>query len=88
VHDAAVTADTLQAFAITLVPFSIYLYVMRAFYALKDTRTPFFLNAFENGLNVLLAIVLFPHFGVQGLALDFFSGETRVVFEQDRFAWE
>ncbi len=68
-HDAIVTADTLQAFAISLVPFSIYLYVMRAFYALQDTRTPFVLNAFENGLNVVLAIVLFSHFGVQGLAL-------------------
>ncbi len=69
VHDAVVTADTLQAFAISLVPFSVYLYAMRAFYALQDTRTPFVLNAFENGLNVLLAIVLFPHLGVQGLAL-------------------
>jgi putative peptidoglycan lipid II flippase len=68
-HDAVVTADTLQAFAISLVPFSVYLYTMRAFYALQDTRTPFVLNAFENGLNVVLAIVLFPHLGVQGLAL-------------------
>lgn len=68
-HDAIVTADTLQAFALSLVPFSVYLYVMRAFYALQDTRTPFVLNSFENGLNVVLAIVLFPHFGVQGLAL-------------------
>lgn len=68
-RDAVVTADTLQAFAISLVPFSVYLYAMRAFYALQDTRTPFVLNAFENSLNVLLAIVLFPHLGVQGLAL-------------------
>jgi putative peptidoglycan lipid II flippase len=68
-HDAVVTADTLQAFAISLVPFSVYLYTMRAFYALKDTRTPFILNAFENALNVVLAIVLFPRYGVQGLAL-------------------
>jgi putative peptidoglycan lipid II flippase len=68
-HDAVVTADTLQAFAISLVPFSVYLYVMRAFYALRDTRTPFLLNAFENALNVVLAIALFSRFGVQGLAL-------------------
>jgi len=68
-HDAVVTADTLQAFAISLVPFSVYLYVMRAFYALQDTRTPFVLNTIENGMNVVLAIVLFPRLGVQGLAL-------------------
>jgi putative peptidoglycan lipid II flippase len=69
VHDAIVTADTLQAFAISLVPFSLYLYAMRAFYALQDTRTPFFLNAFENALNIALAIILFSPLGVQGLAL-------------------
>jgi putative peptidoglycan lipid II flippase len=68
-HDAVVTADTLQAFALSLAPFSVYLYAMRAFYALQHTRTPFVLNAFENGVNVVLAIVLFPHLGVQGLAL-------------------
>jgi putative peptidoglycan lipid II flippase len=68
-HDAMVTADTLQAFALSLVPFSVYLYAMRAFYALQDTRTPFFLNAFENGLNIVLALLLFSPLGVQGLAL-------------------
>ncbi|HUI47583.1 MAG TPA: murein biosynthesis integral membrane protein MurJ [Acidimicrobiia bacterium] len=68
-HDAMITADTLQAFALSLVPFSVYLYVMRAFYALQDTRTPFFLNAIENALNILLALALFPRLGVQGLAL-------------------
>ena len=68
-HDAMVTADTLQAFALSLVPFSVYLYTMRAFYALQDTRTPFYLNAFENALNIVLALALFSPLGVQGLAL-------------------
>jgi putative peptidoglycan lipid II flippase len=68
-HDAHVTADTLQALALGLLPFSVYLYVLRGFYALQDTRTPFFINCFENALNIVLALALFPHFGVQGLAL-------------------
>ena len=68
-HNAIVTADTLQLFAISLVPFSIYLYSLRLFYAQQDTRTPFVLNAVENALNVALAIVLFQPLGVQGLAL-------------------
>ncbi len=68
-HDAAVTADTLQLFALSLVPFSVYLYTMRGFYALHDTRTPFMVNAFENGLNIIFAIALFPFLGVQGLAI-------------------
>ncbi len=68
-HDAAVTADTLQAFAISLLAFSVYLYAMRAFYALHDTRTPFLLNLFENGINVVVAVAIFGALGVQGLAL-------------------
>jgi len=68
-HDAVVTADTLQLFALSLVPFSLYLYTMRAFYALHDTRTPFMINAIENALNIGLALALFPSLGVQGLAL-------------------
>jgi putative peptidoglycan lipid II flippase len=67
-HDASVTADTLQAMAVGLVPFSLYLYSLRAFYALHDTFTPFWINAIENGANIALALVLFPSLGVQGLA--------------------
>jgi putative peptidoglycan lipid II flippase len=68
-HDAAVTADTLQALSIGLVAFSVYLYALRGFYALADTRTPFVVNAIENGINIALALALFPSLGVQGLAL-------------------
>jgi putative peptidoglycan lipid II flippase len=68
-HDAAVTADVLQAFALSLLPFSLYLYALRAFYAHQDTKTPFFLNLFENAVNVVLAVLLVSPLGVQGLAL-------------------
>jgi putative peptidoglycan lipid II flippase len=68
-HGAHVTGDTLQLFALSLVPFSSYLYTLRAFYALHDTRTPFFWNLLENLANLVLALVLFPLFGVQGLAM-------------------
>lgn len=67
-RDAALTADVLQVFALSLVPFSVYLFAIRAFYSLQNTRTPFFLNLFENGCNIVLAIVLYPMLGVQGLA--------------------
>jgi putative peptidoglycan lipid II flippase len=69
VEDAHTTADTLQLMAIGLVPFSVYLYALRGFYSLQDTRTPFFVNVFENACNVALAIALFAELGVQGLAL-------------------
>jgi Na+-driven multidrug efflux pump len=54
--------------AVGLVPFSVYLYALRGFYALTDTFTPFWINVIENGLNIALALVLFPSLGVQGLA--------------------
>jgi putative peptidoglycan lipid II flippase len=69
--DASVTADTLQALTTGLLPFSVYLYVLRGFYALQDTRTPFFVNCFQNALNIVLALALFSPFGAQGLAFAF-----------------
>jgi putative peptidoglycan lipid II flippase len=67
-HDAAVTADVLQGFAVGLVPFSVYLFTLRGFYARQDTRTPFIVNAIENGCNIGLALLLFAALGVRGLA--------------------
>jgi putative peptidoglycan lipid II flippase len=62
------TADVLANFAIGLLAFSLYLFLLRGFYALQDTRTPFLLNLGENGVNVVLAFALVGTFGVQGLA--------------------
>jgi putative peptidoglycan lipid II flippase len=68
---AAVTADCVALFAVGLLPFSLYLYALRGFYALHDTRTPFFLNCWENAINVVVAVALYPWLGVRGLALGF-----------------
>jgi putative peptidoglycan lipid II flippase len=61
-------ADVLANFAIGLLAFSLYLFLLRGFYAQQDTRTPFFLNVLENTVNVVLAFALVGRFGVQGLA--------------------
>lgn len=67
---AEVTGDVLRAFAVGLLPFSVYLYTLRAFVVgLRDTRTPFVVNLVENGLNVVLALALEPVFGLEGLGL-------------------
>jgi len=65
------TAEILQAFAVGLPGFSVYLYVLRGFYAIKDTRTPFFVNLVENVINVALAFALLGTLSVQGLALSY-----------------
>ncbi|MFM7819727.1 MAG: lipid II flippase MurJ, partial [Actinomycetota bacterium] len=54
-----------------LVGFSVYLFVLRGFYSYGDTRTPFFINLFENALNIALAVVLVERFDVLGLGLAF-----------------
>ena len=73
---AALVADILAALALGLPGFSVYLFALRGFYALQDTRTPFFLNAVENGLNVVLAVALVGSLHVQGLALAYAAAYT------------
>ena len=65
------TSRALGGFAVGLVGFSVYLFVLRAFYAHQDARTPFVINLFENAINIALAFVLIHRYGVLGLALSF-----------------
>ena len=65
---STLTGDVLQWFAVGLVGFAVYLFALRVFYSLKDTRTPFLANLVENGVNVALAFALVGHFRTQGLA--------------------
>jgi putative peptidoglycan lipid II flippase len=61
----------IAAFALGLPGFSSYIYVLRAFYAMKNTRTPFLINGFENVVRIVAAVVLVQFYGVVGLALAF-----------------
>ncbi len=67
-EDTIVTGNTLTALAIGLPGFSVYLYTLRAYYAQKNTKTPFLINAGENALNIVLAFLLLS-FGSVGLAV-------------------
>ncbi len=69
--DASAVSDTLVMFAIGLLPFSIYLFAMRAFYARHDTFTPFWINCVENAVNIALAFPLYAWLGIPGLAFAF-----------------
>jgi putative peptidoglycan lipid II flippase len=68
---AHLIGSNLAMFGTGLFGFSLYLYTLNGFYALKDTRTPFFLNLAENAINIVLALVLQPLLGVPGLALSY-----------------
>lgn len=69
--DALVTSRALAGFALGLVGFSLYLFVLRGFYAHGDARTPFLINLVENIINIVLAIVLVQRFDVLGLGAAF-----------------
>jgi len=68
-EDTTRTYQMLLGFAIGLPAFSMYLYCVRAFFARRDTRTPFFLNVVQNALNVALVIPFTRMWGAVGLAV-------------------
>ncbi|SKB07091.1 murein biosynthesis integral membrane protein MurJ [Aeromicrobium choanae] len=49
---------TISAFALALVMFSTHYIVLRGFYALEDTRTPFWIQLAIAGVNIALAVAL------------------------------
>ena len=69
-HQSSVTptADALRAFAVGLVAFSVYLYVVRTFSSMQDTRSPFMVNLVENGVNIATAFAFYEWLGIEGLA--------------------
>lgn len=70
-EDALVASRALAGFALGLGAFSIYLFVLRAFYAHQDARTPCIINIGENVLNIGLALALYGRYGILGIAASF-----------------
>jgi putative peptidoglycan lipid II flippase len=69
---AAATTPTAQALAMLslgLPGFCVFLYAVRAFQAMQNLRTAFWLYVLENAVNVGLAIVLVGPIGVRGVAV-------------------
>jgi len=69
--DLGSSPAVLRGFGVGLVAFSVYLFLLRGFYAMQDTRTPFIINAMQNGANVVLAVVLGFRWHAAGLAWAF-----------------
>ena len=62
ITEARSTGFLLSIFVIGLVPFSLFYLLLRGFYALEDTRTPFFINIVLNLINLSVAIYCFNVF--------------------------
>jgi putative peptidoglycan lipid II flippase len=75
-HEAHMAATVLAVLAAGLPGFSIYLLLMRAYQAMKDTRRMFLLYLGENAVTVVLALALYHRFGLAGLAFAFVAPYT------------
>jgi putative peptidoglycan lipid II flippase len=62
-------ADTFVLMAVGLGAYAAFQQIMRAFYAMQDTKTPWIVNVVTNGVNIATAIPLYVLMGVPGLAL-------------------
>ena len=70
VADTVPTATSLALLALGLPGFCIFLYAIRVLQSIQDLRSAFWLYVLENGLNVVVAIVLVGPLGVvRGIAL-------------------
>ncbi len=76
---AGLTGSLLAIFALGLPGFSAYLLMMRAFQSKQDTRSMFWLYVAENALTVVAALVLYPVWGVRGLAAAWIGAYTFVL---------
>lgn len=68
-QDTQATARMLAGFSLGLPFFAVFLYCVRAFHARRNTRTPFWMNLFENTLNVVLVLPFIALFDEPGLSL-------------------
>jgi len=75
IAEARSTGFLLSIFVIGLVPFSLFYLLLRGFYALEDTKTPFFINIILNIINLFVAIYFFNNldeeFKVAGLVIGY-----------------
>ena len=73
--DARYIAWVMVAFAIGLVPFCVFQLLLRAFYSLRDTRTPALINVVATAVNIAADLLLYAVLPVGdravGLALGF-----------------
>lgn len=67
------TARVLSYFALTLPFHTVFYFITRAFYAIHNTKTPFYVNFSSSIVNTILSVlfVLYFHFPIWSLALSF-----------------
>jgi putative peptidoglycan lipid II flippase len=67
----AITSSMLTWLALALPFFVTFLFMMRGFYARRDTRTPFIISLWQNAVQIVLSLALAAVMGFQGALLGF-----------------
>ncbi|HCJ45473.1 MAG: murein biosynthesis integral membrane protein MurJ [Candidatus Moranbacteria bacterium] len=70
-EDTILTFEVLKFLSISLFAQSLIPLFARAFFALQDTKSPFYIALFSTALQIALIPLLLPIYGVQGLAIAF-----------------
>jgi putative peptidoglycan lipid II flippase len=70
-EDTILTFQALGIFSLSLFAQSIIPLLARTFYAIHDTKTPFFVGIFSEAANLLLALTLIKSYGILGLVWAF-----------------
>jgi putative peptidoglycan lipid II flippase len=65
---AAAAGQVLAILAVGLPGFAAFLYYIRVYQAMQNTRSAFWLYVAENGINIVLAVALYRPGGVRGIA--------------------
>jgi putative peptidoglycan lipid II flippase len=68
-ESSRLVASVLDMLALGMLPFSVFLLLVRAFYARQDARTPLYCNLVSNGAYLAFSFALFPFMEVAGLGL-------------------
>ncbi len=74
--DTVLTYQVLGILSLSLFAQSLLPLISRAFYSLEDTKTPFFIALFSQGINILIVISTLQIWGVYSLAVGFSIAST------------
>ncbi|MFN2594687.1 MAG: murein biosynthesis integral membrane protein MurJ [Actinomycetota bacterium] len=67
-HSTHLVSVILQILSLSLVPFTLFQFFLRGFYAMQDTRTPFIVNSISVIVAITINVFAFHFYAVQGLA--------------------
>jgi putative peptidoglycan lipid II flippase len=70
-HDTILTFQALGIFSLSLFAQTLIPLLTRAFYAIHNTKTPFFIGLFSEGINLALALLLIQKYQIVGLVWAF-----------------